>query len=430
MAGSSPQYTDRRDRSPESTKRRREEGPPMEGDERRRKRRRDESRQTRREKWRATQRPSQGRRRGAEPQGTLTLALALGIVHQHRHRHHHHHHRRRYRERRPSGSHHHHHHAAKRAAAAVAAPPVELPFGARRLSRSAADLAAFRPLLARYLEVQKQLDLAALGAREERGRWKGFVARWNAGDLAEGWYSAEVFQDAAAEWVPPPPGGGGGGGHSYLDAAAAADSDYSGGGAGEGGDGEEVGDSRGADEEEEEEDDEDDGYGPTLPGRGGAATRPHGAGAPSLQDLSLRAEAAADDAASAREQLRRERGLDRQLQRARLEELAPRAEPGTRERQMEKRREAGDAARAFRDRRAEDAAPEVADRDLMGGGDGVADVRRQRENERKRRTDRQIRRDEEERARREEHEERVRKYKAREERSMEALREIARQRFG
>ncbi|KAF7544553.1 hypothetical protein G7046_g9761 [Stylonectria norvegica] len=73
----------------------------------------------------------------------------------------------------------------------VAAAPVELPCGARPLSK--ADLRAFEPLLAEYLSLQKQRDVDAMDDRELRGRWKSFVGKWNRGELAEGWYDPETF---------------------------------------------------------------------------------------------------------------------------------------------------------------------------------------------------------------------------------------------
>lgn len=70
----------------------------------------------------------------------------------------------------------------------------ELPYNARPLSRST-DFDAFRPLFARYLDVQKQIDMARLDEREVRGRWKSFISKWNNGELADGWYRPETFED-------------------------------------------------------------------------------------------------------------------------------------------------------------------------------------------------------------------------------------------
>ncbi len=98
-------------------------------------------------------------------------------------RHHRHHHRHRHR-----------HHEARQ----DAGTEKELPFAARQLSRR--DLAAFRSLLAHYLDLQKTLDICALDEAEVRGRWKSFVGKWNRAELAEGWYDPEVFQRAVRDY--------------------------------------------------------------------------------------------------------------------------------------------------------------------------------------------------------------------------------------
>ena len=80
-----------------------------------------------------------------------------------------------------------------------------------------------------------------------------------------------------------------------------------------------------------------DDYGPVLPS--GTASRPAGASAPNFSDLALRREQAQEDNDLAREDLRYERKQDRLQQKERLDELVPRAEGGTRERQLEKKRD-------------------------------------------------------------------------------------------
>lgn len=53
---------------------------------------------------------------------------------------------------------------------------VALPYNNRPLSLQ--ELEAQEPLLAMYLDVQKQLSISDLDAREVKGRWKRFVHRW------------------------------------------------------------------------------------------------------------------------------------------------------------------------------------------------------------------------------------------------------------
>ena len=51
-----------------------------------------------------------------------------------------------------------------------------LPFRARPLSKH--DYAAYKPMFALYLDIQKQLVLEDLDEHETRGRWKSFIGKW------------------------------------------------------------------------------------------------------------------------------------------------------------------------------------------------------------------------------------------------------------
>ncbi|KXJ89774.1 hypothetical protein Micbo1qcDRAFT_165129, partial [Microdochium bolleyi] len=114
----------------------------------------------------------------------------------HRDDHHHRHHRHSDRDR--SSRHHHHHKPSSSSTKPTTAPPKDLPFSSRPLSYKT-DLEQFRPVLARYLDVQKQRDMYEMDEREVRGRWKSFVGKWNAGELAQGWYDPDVFATAVLE---------------------------------------------------------------------------------------------------------------------------------------------------------------------------------------------------------------------------------------
>ncbi|KAK0743196.1 hypothetical protein B0T18DRAFT_414670 [Schizothecium vesticola] len=277
------------------------------------------------------------------------------------------------------------------------ATPV-LPSNARQLSRG--DLAAFEPLFAHYLDLQKGLDIAALDDAELKGRWKSFVSKWNRGELAAGWYEPETFERVRGEYVPAPRAA------AAAPAPAPAESEPA--------------------VEDDGEDDEDD-YGPALPSaRGGS-----GPGIPTLEDLSLRAEQAASDRDAGFADLRAARKEDRKEQKERLEDLVPRAEAGTRERMLEKRREVGDKMRAFRERSPGGGGDEVADDELVGGADGgVAEYKRMMEREKVKVSERQLRREAVAREIAAEREERVKAYREREEETMGKLRELARRRFG
>ncbi|KAK4242758.1 hypothetical protein C8A03DRAFT_28987 [Achaetomium macrosporum] len=318
----------------------------------------------------------------------------------------------------------------------------ELPFGARQLSRS--DLAAFRPLFAHYLDLQKNLDINSIDETELRGRWKSFMGKWNRGELAEGWYDPEVFQRAARDYQdsshhthdrPPSP--------SHVSAprsnsANPASSRFA------------PPSSKTQQDQQDDDDAEDDDYGPLPPPRktghppAAVSTFPTlsssssasriltpapGPTIPTQADLSLRDEALAAARESELAALRLARRAHRREQKALLDEaLPPRADAGTRERRLEKRREVNEKMRGFREK---SPIGEVPEGELLGGG-GTAEEEyramvRAREEKRKERVSR---REEAERARRAEREERVRGLREREARVVEGLRELARQRFG
>ncbi|KAI8631357.1 hypothetical protein F5Y19DRAFT_483204 [Xylariaceae sp. FL1651] len=365
-------------------------------------------------------------------------------------------------------SQHHHRHQSRRASTTSRrdlSPPI-LPFNARALSRSA-DFHIFQPLFARYLEVQKQIDIATLDEREVRGRWKSFVAKWNNAELVEGWYRPETFEDIMLNQQGT---GRDQEGKERQDDRRRPTLRDRGSSQGPKGDAyafqredsnalsreaEDVGflPSQDAEENEDEDDDDDDGYGPALPTQnhphhslepGNAKPPPpsqsrQGPGIPTLSDLTLRRELEAADREDARAALRHDRKADRALQKERLNELAPRADPGSAARRLEKRREARDANAAFASAKTNATGgdvPELGDAELLGedgggaGGGGIEEYKRLKREAERRRSEREVRREEVARAKREEREERLREYREREASTVDMLREIARSRFG
>ncbi|OAA51853.1 phytanoyl-CoA dioxygenase [Metarhizium rileyi] len=294
-----------------------------------------------------------------------------------------------------SHSHHHHRrreHKRARRTLAAASVPATLPFSARALSKS--EFHAFEPLFAYYLDLQKQKFLQDMDEREVRGRWKSFVGKWNRNELAEGWYDPEMFATCTAEY-PRPDGHArrrerGDERHEQTLAGREATPP--------------AGDS--------DDDDDDDGdYGPALPSS--HPRRSAGARAATREDLSLRDELVAEQREAEREALRRARKADRAVQKERLEELVPRAEAGTRERKLEKKKDANDRMRQFRDK---SPGMEAGDEgQLMGGGDELVEYKKMKEREQKRKSERQVQREEFERARREEMEAKRRAWQEREE---------------
>lgn len=324
-------------------------------------------------------------------------------------------------------SHRHDRHRRRRSHRTLPEPAAQLPYSARPLSKSELDV--FRPLLARYLDVQKSKDMADMDEREVKGRWKSFVAKWNEGTLAQSWYDPELFEETKQnpQWVE----------SSRRKPAAPTTEEVSpdshrvnvSTGGNEGPDRER----RDDDDESADEDDEGDNYGPVLPGalppsdRQGSTRR--GPGIPSLQDLDVQREMNEEDRADRIAQIRLERKADRTQQKARLDELVPRAEAGTRERALEKKKEVNEKMKGFREKSPGGAA-EVNDGELMGGGDSFDELKRMKASAERRKTEKEIRREEIFRAKEAEREEKLKEYRDKEERAMVLLRELARQRFG
>lgn len=316
---------------------------------------------------------------------------------------------------------HHHRHEASSSSKRADPAPAELPFKARLLSYKH-DLDAFEPLFASYLDIQKGKDFYELDVYEQKGRWKSFVKKWNSAELAEGWYDPEMFERLVKE-APPRPDARRREEEPIAKAAPRDDSDL---------------EEKLAAEDQSitlrrevrsdgEEDDDDDDYGPPPPPDASNSSR-KGPGIPSLADLSLQREAAAEDRQNSFTDLRLARKADRTSQKEALDELVPRAEPGTRERKLEKKAAVNEKMRSFRDKG--DAIEEVDDGDLMGGGDGVEDFKKAAAKQQRKKTDRELRREEDARARFEEREEKLKEWREREEEKMRGLKELAKARFG
>ncbi|KIV94817.1 hypothetical protein PV10_02549 [Exophiala mesophila] len=286
---------------------------------------------------------------------------------------------------------------------------IPLPLGASQLSRH--SLSTYRPMFALYLDIQKQIDIEELDEREVKGRWKSFVGKWNRGELAEGWYDPQTLAKAQASSAIP----------DRRPAPTSRTEDR---------------------HDEDEEGEDDDEFGPSLPksltrtshshyASGGGAS--HSASVPSLQDLRARDEQAREDADRERDQrrqnMRDERAVDRKIQKDRLQEIAPRAEAGTRERMLENKREKADSNRAFA--AAKDSGDvELRDEDVMGGEDSLGEMKRMKKENERRKNEREIRKEEILRARKAEREVRLAGLKEKEDKTMAMLKDIARARYG
>jgi hypothetical protein len=298
-------------------------------------------------------------------------------------------------------------------------------------------LAAFRPLFAHYLDLQKRLDIDSLDETALRGRWKSFMGKWNRGELAEGWYDPEVFAKAARDYQHHDAGNSN---QDRLSSPPRSTRPVS--------QNTKPSPSRSpfrSATNNREDDEEEDDFGPPPPPAPGqqphhpshtqpppssssTTTRAPGPSIPTQTDLSLRDEALAAEHSTRLSAHRLASRAHRAEEKALLDETLPRAEAGTRERRLEKRRELNEKLKGFREK--SPGGGEVGEGELMGGGDAVEEYRAMLRVREEKRRERVSRREEVERARRAEREERVRVYREREERVVEGLRALARERFG
>jgi hypothetical protein len=179
------------------------------------------------------------------------------------------------------------------------------------------------------------------------------------------------------------------------------------------------------------DDDEDDDFGPAPP-TAMERRKGHGPTVPRLDDLTYRNETRDEDRARNRaeyvDDIRYARKTDLKAQKERLDDLVPRADPGSRERQLEKKREVTSTLQSFRDAK-ESGDVEVAEADLMGD-DGIDVFKRKKKEEERKKSDREIRREEIERARAAERDERLAERREKEGKTMDFLKQIAKERFG
>ncbi|KAF1365440.1 hypothetical protein EJ07DRAFT_171364 [Lizonia empirigonia] len=290
------------------------------------------------------------------------------------------------------------------------AKPVKLLYQARPLSKH--DFDAYKPLFQSYLDIQKHIQLDELEEREARGRWKSFVSKWNHGDLARSWYDPSMLQTAqqtvqayrANSQSPRPVKRAS---PQYEQRAPTKDS----------------GDGDGSED--------DDDFGPAPPTHLMRASG-HGPTIPRFDDLThrneLRDEDSARDRSAYASDTRYERKAERKTQKERMEELAPRAEPGSRERQMEKKRETTSALQSFRDAK-ESGDVEIGESELMGD-DGIDAYKQKKKADERVKNEREIRREEIARARAAEREEALSARRAKEAQTMEFLKKLAQERFG
>lgn len=177
---------------------------------------------------------------------------------------------------------------------------------------------------------------------------------------------------------------------------------------------------------------DDDDFGPAPPPGGASRLSGYGPTIPKLDDIAYRNELLQEDRdrdqSNYVDDIRYERKEDRKAQKDRLDELVPRADPGSRERQLEKKRETTSTLKDFRDAK-EGGDVEMAEADLMGD-DGIEGYKKKKKVEERQKNERELRREEIMRAKAAEREEKVAERRAKEAQTMDYLRSIARERYG
>ncbi|EFQ98193.1 hypothetical protein MGYG_01229 [Nannizzia gypsea CBS 118893] len=307
-------------------------------------------------------------------------------------------------------------------------PAAVLPLGAVPLSKR--DLSRYKAMFGTYLDIQKGIYIDDLDDRELRGRWKSFVGKWNRGELAEGWYDPATLKKAlegaysrsSPDTTVHDPRGRRASASYKEEQQNAAPNEYH-----------QQGEQ---DKGEEDEEEEEESYGPQAPSshRQLSGYRP-GPKIPTLADLTIKREDEQFDLEQARKANKAIRKQELSSHKSELrkieDEIAPRAEPGSRERLLEKKREKSASNRQFAEaRRGGSPVEAVADADLMGGAEGEDGFKKLKEKQMRKKNERELRKEEILRARAEEREIRLRSYRRKEDETMDYLRAIAQERFG
>jgi hypothetical protein len=175
----------------------------------------------------------------------------------------------------------------------------------------------------------------------------------------------------------------------------------------------------------------DDDFGPAPP-TNLSRHQGHGPTIPKLDDLTYRNELRAEDREKGQmdyiDDIRHARKSDRKSQKEALEDLVPRADPGSHERALEKKRETTSTLNSFRDAK-EAGELEVPESDLMGD-DGIDMYKKKKKEQERQKNERELRREEIARARDAERNERLAERREKEGKTMDFLRQIAAERFG
>ncbi|KAM5465393.1 hypothetical protein MferCBS49748_005011 [Microsporum ferrugineum] len=312
--------------------------------------------------------------------------------------------------------------------------PVILPFGATALSKR--DLPGYKAMFGTYLDIQKGIYIDELDERELRGRWKSFIGKWNRGELAEGWYDPATFKKAVeGAYNRDSPKASGHRAYGRRSSPTYTNDEKRSSSLNETRSRLDDGRLSIEQDDDDKDDDEEDWYGPQAPvPHHQSLSRKSGPKIPTMADLTLKREDEQLDLEESRRVSRAARKQELNAHKSELrkieDEIAPRAEPGSRERLLEKKREKSASNRAYAEARGGSPVDGVADADLMGGAEGEDGFKQMKEKQVRKKNERELRKEEILRARAEEREVRLRSYRRKEDETMDYLRAIAQERFG
>ncbi|POS87452.1 hypothetical protein EPUL_002164, partial [Erysiphe pulchra] len=272
--------------------------------------------------------------------------------------------------------------------------PQTLPYDSHPLVKD--DFKEYKHTFALYLDIQKNKIFEDLDKKELKGRWKSFMHKWNRGELSEGWYDPSTKRKARENAITRIS-------QTLEDAPGVATTRRNG--------------KNPAYESESESVDgnqSDQSFGPVLPGQEiRSKTRRLGPTIPSTQDIQVMNEIDTEARIARYNEIKLARKADRNEQKAALDELIPQSMAGTRERQLEKKKELNEKMKSFREKSPGTA--DIPDSDLMGDKNDFEFYKKAKQEMERKKNERELRKEAFLRIRVAEREERLREYRIKEE---------------
>ncbi|RKF65751.1 hypothetical protein OnM2_003003 [Erysiphe neolycopersici] len=303
-------------------------------------------------------------------------------------------------------SHHEEHLSRKRKKYQSQLPPT-LPYDSHPLVKD--DFKEYKYTFALYLDIQKNKILEDLDEKETKGRWKSFMHKWNRGELSEGWYDPSTKRKARENVMTRFS-------QTFEDPSESASTRRNG--------------TKSVFESESVDGNlSDRSFGPVLPGQEmQSKTRRLGPTIPSTQDIQVMSEIDAEARIACHNEIKLARKADRKEQKAALDELIPQSMAGTRERQLEKKKELNEKMKSFREK--SPGTTDIPDSDLIGDRNDFEFYKKAKQEMERKKNERELRKEAFLRIRVAEREERLREYRIKEEATIGMFKALAKERFG